>query len=302
LKIEDIGEFGLIEYLKRKFSLSGKWIGIGDDCCFIPPDIVLTSDMMVEGVHFDLKYLTPEDVGCRATTACLSDLAAVGARPVGFMLSLGIKPDLDYSFFKAIFNGVAGALQEAGVRLLGGDLSRSSKLILSGFAIGRTRRPVLRSGASPGDYIYLTGYTGLAEAGRIVLKRGVSLKRYRESVKRHRRPYPQVKLGQKLKRVASSMIDVSDGLLLDLSHLAEESQVGISIHHLPIHPELIRLEQEFGIRAETLALSGGEDFELIFTSKKRLRKFWRIGEVISEEGIWFQGRRIRPRGYEHFRR
>lgn len=275
-------------------------IGIGDDCAFLPPDLVLTTDMLVEGVHFDLDYLSLSDVGHRATTACLSDLAAVGARATGILLSIGLKPDLDYQDFKNLSLGIKRVLRRTGSVLLGGDISQSEKMVLSLFAVGKTKSPVLRSGARVGDILYLSGYSGLAEAGRMILNYGIPQSKYPESVRRHRKPYPKIDLGLRLRKKVNAMIDLSDGLLLDLDHIATESRVGIMLDQVPIHPELSRLEERTGTSALALALSGGEDFELIFTSSKRLRRFYRIGRVIQKQGIWYQGKRLRPTGYEHF--
>ena len=300
MKIKKIGEFGLIAYLRRRFSAKRGYIGIGDDCAFIPPDVVISSDVVVEDVHFDLSYLKPEEVGHRATTACLSDLAAAGARPTGILVSAVMKPLLELQAFKGIYRGIENVINRCNCQLLGGDLCQGRRIVLSLFGIGRTRNPLLRSGAKPGDVVYLSGYSGLSEAGRLVLKGGLSRKKYRMVVNRHIRPYPRLKQGLKLRKKASAVIDLSDGLLVDLNHIAEESGVGIEIDNVPIHPELKRLEKETGISAELLALSGGEDFELIFTSRRELRGFFRIGQVIRGGGLSYKDKPIEPSGYRHF--
>lgn len=301
MKIKKIGEFGLINYLRKKSLSKQGYIGIGDDCAFIPPDVVITSDMMVEDVHFKLSYLKPVDIGHRATAACLSDLAAVGAQPIGILVSIILRPDIEYRIFKKIYQGINTVLKKADGQLLGGDLSQGKKIVLSMFGIGKTRHPIKRRGARPGDSLYLSGYPGLSEAGRLALKMSLSKKKYKVAIGRHTRPYPKLKLGLKLRKKVSAMIDLSDGLLIDLNHIADESKVGIEIDKVPIHPELKRLEKEARINAKVLALSGGEDFELIFSSGKILKGFFKIGRAIKGKGLRYKGEKVKPEGFEHFR-
>jgi thiamine-monophosphate kinase len=210
----------------------GVVLGIGDDAAVLDDGTVASTDILVEGVHFDLARLTPRDVGHRAATANLSDLAAMGARPVALLAAFGLPPG-----FEAAAE-IAAGMAEHGVPVAGGDLSRAPVLIVSVTALGRAERPVRRSGGRPGDVLAVTGSLGgqaaAGYAGRVL---------------------PRTEEGRALAAVATAMIDVSDGIATDAARLAQASGTGAVV-------ELERLPRAPGASVEQAA-TGGEDYELL---------------------------------------
>ena len=210
----------------------GVVLGIGDDAAVLDDGTVVSTDILVEGVHFDLARTTPRDVGHRAATANLSDLAAMGARPVALLAAFGLPPGFDDAA------EVAAGMREHGVPVAGGDLSRAPVLIVSVTALGRSDRPVRRSGGRPGDVLVVTGPLGgqaaAGYAGRVM---------------------PRTDEGCALAAVATAMIDLSDGIATDAVRLARASGTGAVI-------ELERLPRAPGATVEQAA-TGGEDYELL---------------------------------------
>ena len=210
----------------------GVVLGIGDDAAVLDDGTVVSTDILVEGVHFDLGRTTPRDVGHRAATANLSDLAAMGARPVALLAAFGLPPGFDDAA------EVAAGMREHGVPVAGGDLSRAPVLIVSVTALGRSDRPVRRSGGRPGDVLVVTGPLGgqaaAGYAGRVM---------------------PRTDEGCALAAVATAMIDLSDGIATDAVRLARASGTGAVI-------ELERLPRAPGATVEQAA-TGGEDYELL---------------------------------------
>jgi len=210
----------------------GVVLGIGDDAAVLDDGTVVSTDILVEGVHFDLGRTTPRDVGHRAATANLSDLAAMGARPVALLAAFGLPPGFDDAA------EVAAGMREHGVPVAGGDLSRAPVLIVSVTALGRSDRPVRRSGGRPGDVLVVTGPLGgqaaAGYAGRVM---------------------PRTVEGCALAAVATAMIDLSDGIATDAARLARASGTGAVI-------ELERLPRAPGATVEQAA-TGGEDYELL---------------------------------------
>ncbi|HEX8458296.1 MAG TPA: thiamine-phosphate kinase [Pyrinomonadaceae bacterium] len=324
----------------------GLVLGIGDDAAVLRGragvDSVVTADLLVEDVDFRRTAL-PEDIGYKALAVSLSDVAAMGARALWALLSLGLPQTIyDSPYATGIYEGFLSAAREFGVALIGGDVSRTpERIVIDSIVIGETTRgrAVLRSGARPGDHIYVTGTLGGAAAGLKLLEhargqrtraaRERTLSALAELARRQARPVPRVRCGVLLgeRRLASAMIDLSDGLSSDLAHLCEQSGVGAHIEaaRIPIAPLLkraaalnrTRLARELTEDALALALHGGEDFELLFTVRPRNAarlpptlggvRLTRIGEVTeARAGIRIsQGARttlLRPSGFEHFKR
>jgi len=210
----------------------GVVVGIGDDAAVLDDGTVVSTDILVEGVHFDLGRTTPRDVGHRAATANLSDLAAMGARPVALLAAFGLPAGFD-----AVAE-IAAGMREHGVPVAGGDLSRAPVLIVSVMALGRSERPVRRSGGRPGDVLVVTGpLGGQAAAGYVG------------------RVMPRTDEGCALASVATAMIDLSDGIATDAVRLARASGTGAIV-------ELDRLPRGRGATIEQAA-TGGEDYELL---------------------------------------
>lgn len=328
-------EFELIDKIAARFtSAEGITVGIGDDGAVIDPgrfDLV-TTDTMVEGVHFRLDWSSPSDIGWKLMATNLSDIAAMGGGPGVAFLNLTLRADLDDAFVDGFIDGMAQAVDTLvpssfTVTIAGGDVtSTSGPLVLSLTLMGESSPagPVLRQGAVPGDRIVLFGYTGLSRAGLALLNGELDapLEDYPAALRAHKRPQPRVHEGALLGLygVPSALIDISDGLAQDLGHLLKKSQVGASLetHNLPRHEELTRLAQATGVDMLPWMIGGGEDYELLVTvPPARMPKLWElarryqwdvydIGEIrAKEEGLRIldaKGQRLNfeTLGYRHF--
>jgi thiamine-monophosphate kinase len=334
-----LGERALVEKIRARFATSDTLVvGIGDDAAVATPVRgeleVLTTDALVEGVHFDSAYSSYDDVGAKALAVNLSDIAAMGAAPRLALLSLILPERLTIADLDALLEGFATEAAEAKVTVAGGNLARSSSggtgpLVIDVTAIGsvRPRRILTRSAGRPGDALYLTGTIGAAAAGLDWLKthRG-SAHRYpqdpnlAECVTRHRRPGARTRIGTILgrTRAATTCMDLSDGLADAVMQIATQSGTGAAIEaaSLPIHPGAIQWFSSKGIDPVTTALAGGDDYELVFgvSHKRRGRvrhviqqsrgvPITRIGELTKDKAIVLErdGRSERlPHGFVHF--
>jgi len=318
-------ERDLIGRLRRRFPPGGGVrVGIGDDAAVLRGerrDWVVTTDWLIEGVHFQRATHPARAVGWKALARSLSDLAAMGAQPRYALVALAVPPTTPARWVDEFFGGVAALARRHGVRVVGGDLSSAPQVTVDLQAIGEVRsgRALLRRGARPGDVIYASGTLGLSHLGLWALRRGRA-REFRRAVRFHLYPRPQVRLAAALARHgATAMIDVSDGLSTDLSHICEASGVGARLEADRI--PLVRLtpaeEKRLGVTARELALNGGEDYELLFTLPKRKAqrlprrlagaRLTRIGEITRRRGLRVVDARGRERplpvrGWDHFRR
>jgi thiamine-monophosphate kinase len=284
--LKDLGELEFVRALKKGFNnRSNPRIvkAIGDDTSVTVQDegtlLLTTTDSLVQGVHFSLDYFEPFCLGRKALQVSLSDIAAMGGVPLFYLVSLTLPKSLPAGFTTELYDGFKASGKEYKVDLIGGNTTGApdgSSVVITTTVLGEVHPDelVLRETASDGDRIYVTGMLGDSALGRLLLSG--ELKGGGEgagaAVKRHFDPIVRVKAGRLLARegLASSMIDVSDGLLMDLGRLSEESGVGAEIifEHLPVSTELAKAWEEFDdARAdlEGLALYGGEDYELLFT-------------------------------------
>ena len=240
--------------------------GIGDDCAIleIPPgrQLLVTTDLCIEGVHFRREWHPAESVGHRCLARGLSDIAAMGGEPMACFLSLGVPAKLPSKWVNQFLRGLLRLARRFGVSLAGGDTSSAGKITADIVVLGAVPagRAVLRSGARPGDQVYVTGELGGAAA---VLKRlyaGERIKPTRES--RHFYPVPRIEVGRRLreKNLATAMIDISDGLSVDLAHICQESRASALV-------EAAAIPVAKGASLD-LALHGGDDYELLFTARK----------------------------------
>lgn len=287
---QPIQEFPLIRQLQRRFERKSSSVvtGIGDDAAVVSIPTgdwaVLTTDLLTEGIHFDLRTASPMSVGYRAAMANLSDVAAMGATPRFLLVSIAIPPTLRAADIHALYRGLMSVCDRHEVRLIGGDTSASHRgLFLSITLLGTTARghALLRKGARIGDGIYVTGTLGDSRAGlHLLTRRGSSRQRTplprvdRDFlIDRHWHPTARVREGLWLnqKKLATAAIDVSDGLSGDLRHVCEESQVGaeVELDKLPISPACRKYADKHNMDPSVLALAGGEDYELLFTVAPR---------------------------------
>lgn len=325
-----LSEDGILQQLSRHFPAThdSLLIGRGDDCAMLRPGgpFCVSSDLFLEDVHFRRSYFTPEDIGYKALAVNISDLAACGARPRAFTLSLGLPEDMDETALDSLFSGMAEAARPWRMALAGGDLSRCAQLHLSitvwGEAYGAPDDATFlaRGGAMPGDSIFLVGQLGLARTGLAALERHgrAALERWPDSCTAHLRPLPQVDAGLMLARAGSNarppvLMDVSDGLVRDLPRLlglGQNSGLGAALV-LPrgqLHPEVCRYAEAHGLDPVEQALLGGEDYALLGACAPDMLPalhaaipgFMSIG-VVTEEGLTCNNRTLDDmQGFDHF--
>ncbi|MEO0072133.1 MAG: thiamine-phosphate kinase [candidate division WOR-3 bacterium] len=319
--LKQLGEFKIIEVIKNISRTSKNpqiKVGIGDDCSVFQDGTIITTDAYLEDIHFSKTYFSYKDIGKRAACATLSDIAAMAGKPLALYISALLPKNYDLKSLQQLFRGIQEICKIFKTQIAGGDLVSYSKLGLILTAVGKTKHPKLRSAVQAGDYLYLTGYVGLAETGRWALKYQLPRKEFPISITRHLTPVPRIYEAWQLKNYIRGLIDTSDGLSTDAYHLATESQVKLKIFYdkLPIHPETIKLQKFFGNRKKNwlnnLILNGGEDYELLFSSpnhnlpeKIRNLKLTCIGKAEKGQGVYLitdtKELPILPSGYDHFR-
>ena len=301
-------ESELIERLRRLFPK------IGDDAAVVG-DQVITTDMLIEDVDFT-RAVPMESVARKSLTSNLSDLAAMGARPSFAVVALGAPKWLDIIAF---MSAMAEAAQKYSIEIVGGDLSRAEKLVVSIAAIGIAKRPLRRSGAKAGDRVYVSRPLGASSAGLQLLQSGwprdlpYTQREFAESViRRHIDPEPEVTLGIALASIdaVNACIDISDGLSTDLHHLCDASGVGAEIERerLPVFPDLTAIGPAMGIDVRRAVLHGGEEYALLFTSSMREselservgRPVYAIGKIVVERGVRIDGELLPAGGFDHF--
>lgn len=303
MKVKDLGEIELIKRFAKKIRVDRSVVkGSGDDTAVIKwtkdKYLLFTCDMLVEDVHFKLKKAKPAQIGYKALARNISDIAAMGGIPRHAVVSMGINPNSSVSLVEDIVDGMIKLADRYKINIVGGDVSRSDKLVIDVSLLGEVEKKnlTLRSGAKPGDLILITGSIGGSIKGR------------------HLNFTPRISEARALvgNFKINSMIDVSDGLVLDLKRILDASNVGASIHEnlIPVSKEADSFDD---------AISGGEDFELLFTmSPKETKRFFRtglnkmktpvtlIGEITDRRDGYKLVRRdsrvekIRPKGYLHF--
>ncbi len=294
--------------------------GIGDDCAVLRPlpgrDSLVTTDFTLEGIHFRRDWHPPESVGHRCLARGLSDIAAMGGEPLAVFLSLALPRDLRQAWVDRFARSLISLADTHGAPVAGGDTAESPDGILADIIVVGSvpkGKAILRSGVKAGDRIYVSGELG-GSAAAVVRMRGGGKVKPRDYV-RHFYPEPRVELGRVLreKKLASAMIDTSDGLSTDLAHICEESGVGAEIDSSLIpRAHVGKPAREVDL---DLALHGGEDYELLFTASQEKRiprhiagvDITQIGRITRTRGIFVRnskgvGYEMHPRGWEHFRK
>ena len=375
MKLSRLSESELISALRKDFPAEKKEIifGIGDDAAVLKAEkdfLIVTKDLLIESTHFKREFGTAYLLGRKSLAVNLSDVAAMGGRPLYCLLGLGLPPSIPTTWVEDFMAGFKSLCQEEKVSLIGGDLSRSTKIVISVTVIGKARKFVSRSGARPGDSIWISGYPGMAAAGLYFLKKGYFSEKGKYFLKRGKNflgkgkdflgqgkdfqrrgkdflekgknflnkgkvdtikvpsradsvallikaflePVPRLRLGCWLAKegLATAMIDLSDGLSIDLNHICEESNVGaeIELAKVPVHPALkLNFPDPW-----PFVFYGGEDYELLFTVPPSKREkviqasrrfdFHEIGRVIKGREMWLldegERRLLKPSGFTHF--
>ena len=341
-RLQDLGEFNFIDSINDNVihDPSTVRVGIGDDCAVLRPqahmETLVSTDTMVEGVHFDFSYMSGYDVGYRLCAANISDIAAMGGIPRHILVNVASSGHTASELLQDIYRGMTSLCQKHKVNLVGGDtVHTEGPMVLTLTVLGESPsgHACLRSGAQVGDLIFVTHDLGLAQTGLEVFLAGQAMKRdadfmgdkakslenYPKACRTHKRPEPQVALGQALAAIpVHSLNDISDGLSSELMEIAKASQVSMEIEEalIPLHEETKRWAQTQGKRPSHYALYGGEDFQLVGTAGPEARS-----QLEALEGVHIIGRvvdktdrssvlletlegtleSIQARGYNHFK-
>ena len=311
--LADRGEADLVALIAATFrEATPLEVGIGDDGAVFAhsPRVIAVADAMVEGIHFDRRYCPAEAIGRKLVAVNVSDIAAMGGRPTVALFTAGLPGALPWAFVSDLVAGVGAAAAESGLTVVGGDVTGSpGPICLSLSVLGEPGPAVLmRSGARVGDGLYVTGGLGGSGFGlRVLCEALIPEERAADCIQRHLTPTARLAFGRALafSSDVGACMDLSDGLAQDAPRLAAASHVGlrVDLDRLPIHPELRRERPDL---AEALALHGGEDYELLFTSRSSPPiPATRIGEVVLGSGIEWRrdGRAVAvssPLAYRHF--
>jgi thiamine-monophosphate kinase len=325
----------LIARIQKRLSLrgggtdrdAGLSLGSGDDACVLRAtpgrEWVASADAFLENVHFVRRLHPPASIGYKALARATSDLAAMGAKPRSYLLSLALPTRLPKRWLDGFLAGMARAARKFGMGLAGGDTSRAPAIAINLTVLGEVRkgRALLRSGARPGDRIFVTGHLGAAQLGlEIILRRLSGQANLRRYLVPHLHPDPPIALAQWLSRreLPSSMMDLSDGLSTDLDRLCRSSGVGASVREASL--PLIRVPDSLvhrGFSIPNLALHGGEDYQLLFTVPARAAsripptrdgvRITEIGEIVRGRDVLLisadgKSAPLTPRGWDHFSR
>jgi thiamine-monophosphate kinase len=291
-QLSDLGEFALIDHLTKNFKINHKSTvkAIGDDAAvlnFNKKKIVVTTDLMVEGVHFDLSYMPLKHLGYKAVIVNLSDVYAMNAKATQVTVSIAVSNRFPLEALEELYAGIETAARIYNIDVIGGDTTSSTTgLLISVTAIGEVEgdNEVYRSGAKPNDLLIVSGDLGAAYMGLQILEREKEvykvnpnnqpdLEPYSYIVERQLKPEARkdiVELLKELKVKPTSMIDISDGLSSEIIHLCKHSKVGCDLYEakIPLDPQVISTCEEFNIDSTTVALNGGEDYELLFTASQ----------------------------------
>jgi thiamine-monophosphate kinase len=298
-------------------------VGPSDDACVLtlPSNmVVLTTDSLVEGVHFTKDICTFEDIGYKAVMVNISDISAMGARPISILVSLFLPLDFDEESLLEIARGVSLACQAVDCSVGGGNMSRScnaSAVTITAIGVLCGEKPILRSGAKPGDLVYVSGCVGSAGLGlKLLLRSKEEAMRFDALINAFKRPSSRLALSEALSKIEGvhAMIDISDGLLQDLSHILYQSKVGavIECEALPLHQQAFEAGRIIGVDPYLEALTGGEDYELLIcatlssATEIEALGFKRIGVITEKENqieVIRQGKPMtspKRTGFQHF--
>lgn len=334
MRITEIGEFGLIDRVKEALGPPGDGVvvGIGDDVAVLLTRgdryLLATCDIQVEGIHFLKEAISPYQLGRKAAAINISDIAAMGGLPTYLLVSLALPKETTVEYVDGLYEGLKGETEAAGVQIVGGNMSHSLQIMIDIFLLGEVEAEhlLLRSGARPGDKVLVTGSVGDSGAG-LALLLDPTIDRSTEDAKRvldaHLIPTPRLKEGRTIARtrIATSMIDVSDGTVSDIDHICEASGVGVRLwaDALPISTATRAIAEALGQEPLEWALHGGEDYELIFTAPadkaeelaslvedETMTPVTIIGEIV-EKGMTLvlpsgEPLPLEPGGWDHFRR
>lgn len=284
MQLKEVGEFRFIDKIAKQYARSHPSVikGIGDDAAVVEVEsnkcLLITTDILKEGLHFKQAYTSPYLLGKKCITVNLSDIAAMGGRPLYYLVAISVPPTASFAFVKALYRGMERQAVQFNTFLLGGDTSASRDGISIAITLlGKARkdRIVYRRGAKKGDLIYVSGCLGDAALGLLMLKKNQVLSNNNSLIRKHLDPFPRIEAGQMLSRlkIADSMIDLSDGLASDLRHILKQSRTGaiIRLAGLPLSARYKKHCLDFSNDFYHPAVCGGEDYELLFTTPPKNR-------------------------------
>lgn len=310
MKLCDLGEKEIVRRL-------ASFLDIGDDAAYIAHGkgfLLMSTDMMYEETHI-LPGMSYEQVGRFIVSVNASDIAAMGARPIAFLLACGNPPGMEYSDYEAMIRAADGQCRLYGMKFAGGDTKQAGKLTLSGFCVGYAEKPVLRSTAKPGDLVAVTGCLGDASLGADILLKGLTHPKAGPAIKKALEPSARVDAGLALGRYATAMTDISDSLAISLHDIAKMSGVAVKLYSekIPLSDSSLSVAQGLGLDIMDYALYGGADYELLFSV--RPEDFGKVGSkvdatVIGEVSFGcgvscVAGKKehvLENRGFEHFKK
>jgi len=312
-QLSQLGEFGLIDHLTKNFDIkhASTLKSIGDDAAvldFADKKTVVSTDLLIEGVHFDLAYMPLRHLGYKAVVVNLSDICAMNAKPTQITVSVAVSNRFPLEALEELFDGITLAAKVYNIDVIGGDTTSSQKgLIISITAIGEANEDeiVYRNGAKEGNLLVVSGDLGSAYMGLQVLEREKQvfqvnpnnqpdLDSYTYLIERQLKPEARTDVRELLEQLnvkPTSMIDISDGLSSEILHICKQSKVGCNLYEekIPLDPQFINVCEEFNIDSTTVAINGGEDYELLFTIAledydkiKANPSFTVIGHVVQE--------------------
>ncbi len=309
-RLSELGETGLIGKIAEKLSYGeGVVKGIGDDCALIDGEekyLLLTTDMLVSGDHFNTDWQSPWQIGWKSIVANVSDIAAMGGEPMYGLVSIALPDDISVEFVDEMFDGFADASKKHGLNLVGGDTTHGELLVINVTILGEVEKEYLclRSDAKVGDVIAVSGDLGKSWAGLELLRAG------REGyTDYYLEPRCRLDYARKIAPYANALIDVSDGLASEVTHICEESDAGANVYldKIPISDKTRRTGEKLGKDPYRWALSGGEDFELVFTIEEgklgmiENLEYTIVGEITDKGLYLIDGERKPLRGgYDHF--
>jgi len=307
------GEFDLIKHISARPIREEVICGIGDDAAVIKNGnkfLLLTTDTIVEEDHFSFSYFTPEQIGIKAIESNLSDIAAMGGKPLYVLVSLVLKSDSTMYMVEEIYKGMRERCKKHNVDIIGGDTTHGDTNVITITLIGETDKKHLcmRKDAKVGDLVFVTGSLGASTAGLHLFRKGI--KEFTATKKYHTTPQSRLDVSWKIADYANAMEDISDGLASELRNISEQSKCGAIIYadKVPIDKQTHMAAQACEESALDFALYGGEDFELVYTvSRERSKKAYGycVGEITKGNGIYLKKdnrlTKLTKFGYDHFK-